>query len=138
MSYGLFTIYYSFNFITLAQTSSMREFKRLQVWQLSHALTLTIYSVTATFPTSEVFGLVSQMRRAASSIPTNIAEGCGRKSATELSRFFQIAHGSCAELEYLLLLSKDLRYINDHDFEKHSRSATTISRMLYNYMKRLC
>jgi four helix bundle protein len=76
----------------------VRDFKTLQVWSKSHELTLSVYKATATFPRDELYGLASQMRRAASSIPANIAEGCGRNGNAELSRFFQIAMGSASEL----------------------------------------
>lgn len=93
----------------------MRDFRKLQVWEKSHLLTLNIYRITADFPRDEVYGLVSQMRRASSSVPVNLAEGCGRDGDTELRRFAQIALGSASELQYHLLLSRDLGYIQDPD-----------------------
>ena len=89
----------------------MKDFRSLQVWQRSHQLTLTVYGLTKRFPKEELFGLNSQLRRASSSIPANIAEGCGRDSDAELKRFIGIAHGSASELEYFLLLSCELGYI---------------------------
>jgi four helix bundle protein len=92
----------------------MRNFKQLIFWQRSHALTLKMYAITkSSFPKDEMYGLISQMRRSSSSVPTNIAEGCGRKSNAELKRFLVIATGSISELEYQLLLSKDLLYIKN-------------------------
>lgn len=88
----------------------MRDFQQLEFWQRSHRLTLQVYHLTKSFPKEEVYGLASQMRRSASSIPTNIAEGCGRHS-TELKRFLIIAAGSTSELQYQFILSKDLGYI---------------------------
>jgi len=85
----------------------MKDFRKLDVWAKAHALTLAIYRVTAGFPTEERYGLTSQLRRACVSIPTNIAEGCGRNSDAELARFAEIAMGSSSEVEYLLLLSRD-------------------------------
>lgn len=81
----------------------VRDFRKLKVWEKGHALTLSIYTVSQNFPREELYGLTSQMRRAASSIPTNIAEGCGRNSDAELARFMQISMGSASELEYQLL-----------------------------------
>ena len=78
----------------------MRDFHKLMIWQRSHSLTLEIYKITKTFPKEEVFGLTSQIQRAVSSIPTNIAEGCGRNSNKEFAHFLQIAIGSATELEY--------------------------------------
>ena len=87
----------------------MKDFRKLLVWEKAHQLTLSIYNVTAAFPSEETYGLTSQMRRAASSIPSNIAEGCGREGDAELSRFCTIARGSASELEYQILLSRDLK-----------------------------
>jgi four helix bundle protein len=89
----------------------MKDFRKLDVWAKAHALTLAIYRVTAGFPTEERYGLTSQLRRAALSIPTNITEGCGRNTDAEFNRFLEIAMGSASETEYLLLLSFDLKYI---------------------------
>ncbi|WP_092769607.1 four helix bundle protein [Hymenobacter actinosclerus] len=87
----------------------MLDYRSLQIWQRSHQLTLQLYGLTKNFPREELFGLVSQMRRAAASIPTNIAEGCGRNSDAELARFLTIASGSASELDYQLLLSHELQ-----------------------------
>lgn len=86
----------------------MKNFRTLSVWEKTHQLTLFIYKTTSHFPKEEFYGLVSQMRRAASSIPSNIAEGCGRNSQAQFTRFLNIAFGSASELEYQILLSKDL------------------------------
>src|SRR5437867_492971 len=77
----------------------MKDFRKLQVWEKAHQLGLALYQVTASFPRDETYGLVSQIRRAAASIPSNIAEGCGRDGDPELSRFCIIARGSASELE---------------------------------------
>ena len=86
----------------------MQDFRNLSVWRLAHELTLAAYRETSRFPSSEQFGLTSQMRRSAASIATNIAEGCGRGSDADFGRFLQIALGSASELEYQLLLAADL------------------------------
>jgi len=115
----------------------MRDFQHLEIWQRSHQLTLSIYSLTQAFPKEEVFGLTSQMRRSASSIPTNIAEGCGRESATELKRFLTIAAGSSSELQYQVILCKDLNYITETIFKELSDEITQIRKMIYSYSSKL-
>ena len=89
----------------------MKDFQKLQIWQRSHQLTLEVYRVTGAFPKHELYGLVSQIRRAASSVPTNIAEGCGRDTEADFARFLQIAMGSGSELEYQFILAHDLNYL---------------------------
>src|SRR5437588_10612860 len=89
----------------------MRDFKDLRVWQSAHALTLAVYAATRGFPKEELFGLTSQLRRAAASVAANLAEGCGRKSDRELLRYIQIARGSASELEYHFILARDLQLI---------------------------
>jgi four helix bundle protein len=96
----------------------MKNFRDLNVWEKSHGLALQVYRATADFPAKEVYGLTSQIRRAAASIPGNIAEGCGRNGDAELARFLQIAVGSASELEYHLLLAHDLGMLNDAAYEK--------------------
>jgi four helix bundle protein len=94
----------------------MGNFNDLHVWKKAHALTLEIYRITQRFPKEEMFGLTTQMRRASSSIGANLTEGCGRKSDPELRRFVHLAKGSASELEYHLVLSRDLKYLNEKDF----------------------
>jgi len=94
----------------------MKPFRDLQVWEKSHTLTLHCYDITAHFPKPELYGLTSQIRRASASIPTNIAEGCGRTGNGEMHRFLQIAAGSASEVEYLLLLAKDLRLMSYQEY----------------------
>jgi four helix bundle protein len=86
----------------------VKDFKGFRVWSKAHSMTLDIYRATKEFPREELFGITSQMRRAASSIGANIAEGTGRRSDGELTRYLHIARGSAAELEYHLLLARDL------------------------------
>jgi four helix bundle protein len=113
----------------------MRDFKDLVVWRRSHALTLTLYRATESFPKSEMFGLTSQIRRAAASIPTNLAERCGRWGDGDMGRFVQIAMGSASELDYQLLLAKDLGYLQSP--EGLSTELSEIRRMLTVLFKRI-
>lgn len=115
----------------------MRDFKELKVWQKSHNLTLAGYRATETFPKQEVYGLTSQIRRASSSIPANIAEGCGRKGEAELARFLQIAIGSASELEYHLLLSHDLKLLKTSDYQLLESEVVDVKRMLTSFIQKL-
>lgn len=115
----------------------MKDFKELHVWEKAHALTKRIYRSTAAFPREELYGLTSQMRRACASVPTNIAEGCGRNSEAELARFLEIAMGSASELEYLLLLTHDLNLINRSDYNEFTNDNIEIKRMLASFIKKL-
>ena len=98
----------------------MGDFRKLKVWHHAHELTLAVYSVTASFPPIERFGLTAQLRRSAASIPANIAEGCGRNSDAELARYCQIGLGSANELQYHLLLASELGYLEQ---QAHSQLA---------------
>ncbi len=109
----------------------MRDFKKYDIWQLSHAFTLRIYSNTSLFPKDELYGITSQIRRASSSIPTNISEGCGRKSDKEFNQFLNIALGSASETEYLIILSRDLNYIDTETFEILEKEINTIKSKIY-------
>ena len=115
----------------------MKDFKKQKVWQKSHQLTLDIYKATSNFPREELYGLTNQIRRACTSIPANIAEGCGRSSEADFSRFLQIAMGSATELEYHLLLSHDLGILNDIDYENLSRETIEVKQMLTSFIKKL-
>src|SRR5574341_899201 len=94
----------------------MKNFRDLKVWEKAHRLALEVYKVTASLPKEEVYGLASQMRRSAVSVPSNIAEGCGRGSDADFARFSQVAMGSASELEYQILLAHDLGYVKDADY----------------------
>lgn len=111
----------------------MRDFKKLQVWQKSHRLTLEIYQATKTFPREELYGLTGQIRRAASSVPANLAEGCGRSTETELARFCDIASGSSSETVYHLLLAHDLGYLSKEQFTTLDAKANEVKRMLNSF-----
>jgi four helix bundle protein len=115
----------------------MRDFHDLLVWQKAHQLTLTIYKATASFPRDELYGLTSQIRRAASSSPANIAEGCGRATEADFARFLQIAMGSSSELEYHLLLSRDLGLLEKEDFENLNAQVIEVKRMLTVFIQKL-
>lgn len=104
------------------------------MWKRSHQLTLEIYKATQCFPKDELFGLTSQIRRAVSSIPTNIAEGCGRRTNAELTNFLNIASGSASEVEYEILLAKEIGYIST---EQQNKWTSEIRSMLAAYMKAL-
>ncbi|MEW6685944.1 MAG: four helix bundle protein [Candidatus Edwardsbacteria bacterium] len=93
----------------------MANYKNLLAWQKSHALAIAVYKVTEKFPRQELFGLRSQIRRSALSIPTNIVEGYNRKSKKEFTHFIDIALGSLAETEYLIEFAKELNYLNEDD-----------------------
>ena len=115
----------------------MKDFKELEMWKRSHQLTLEIYKATQCFPKDELFGLTSQIRRAVSSIPTNIAEGCGRRTNAELTNFLNIASGSASEVEYEILLAKEIGYISTEQQNKWTREISEIRSMLAAYMKAL-
>ncbi len=91
----------------------MRDFRKYDIWQLSHEFVLDIYLISKNFPKEEQFNITSQLRRASVSIATNIAEGCGRKSDKEFNQFLNIALGSVSETEYLIILSKDLSLLDE-------------------------
>ena len=113
----------------------MRDFRKIQVWQKSHELTLRLYTVTSAFPKEELYGLTSQIRRASASIASNIAEGCGRNTQTELARFVHIASGSASELDYHLLLAHDLGFIDQDIYFELGNVISEIKRMLYSFEK---
>jgi four helix bundle protein len=113
----------------------MRDFRKIQVWERAHRFTLQVYKITSSFPKDELYGLTSQMRRAAVSIPSNIAEGCGRNTQAELARFVHIAGGSASELEYQLILAHDLGYMGDEIYPELNSEINEIKRMLNGFEK---
>jgi len=115
----------------------MQDYRRLKVWQLAHEVALKAYKVTASFPREEMFGLSNQIRRAAVSVPANIAEGCGRGSDPDFARFLHIAMGSTNEMEYELLLARDLRYIPEEEFIAVVSSIEEIKQMLTALIKKV-
>src|SRR5579875_210870 len=94
----------------------MQNYKDLKVWEKSHHFTVAVYDCTRSFPKEELYGLTNQLRRASSSIPANIAEGCGKNSKAEFAHYLNIALGSANEAEYFLILSKDLHYLSTEIF----------------------
>jgi four helix bundle protein len=115
----------------------MKDFRTLKVWEKAHAITLAVYKVTQKFPKHELYALTSQIQRAAASIPTNIAEGCGKDSDAELKRYFVIALGSSSELEYLLLLARDLKYLPEDEHQILNNDLTEVRRMLNAFIQKL-
>ena len=115
----------------------MRDFRQLKVWEKAHALTLGIYSVTATFPREEMYGITSQMRRCSASVAANIAEGCGRTGDGEFHRFLNTAAGSAVELEYFLLLSRDLGFLSAEVYEKLQGEVLEVQRMLASLLRKV-
>ncbi len=115
----------------------MKNFRDLHVWTKAHAVTLSLYRLTGRFPKDELFGLTSQIRRSAASIGANIAEGCGRSGNAEFHRFLQIASGSASELEYHLLLARDLGYVKTDDYDESSTAVEEIKKMLSSLARRV-
>ncbi len=101
----------------------MQNYKELKVWERAHHFTLNVYESTRSFPNEEIYGLTNQLRRAAFSIPANIAEGCGKNTKNDFANFLNIALGSANESEYFIILSRDLKYLNQERFD-----------ILYNYI----
>lgn len=108
----------------------MQDYRKLSVWKKAHLLAISVYEATKAFPKDELYGLTSQIRRACTSIPANIAEGCGREGKAELGRFLQIGLGSANELEYQLLLAKELKFMNAEVHEKLANQVDEVKRML--------
>lgn len=115
----------------------MQDFRNLKVWERSHQLTLSIYKVTANFPKNELYGITNQLRRASASIPTNIAEGCGRVGDNEFARFVTIAISSASETEYLLILSYELGYMKQTDFDLFMKNINELKQMLIALLKKV-
>lgn len=117
--------------------ANMKDFRQLKVWEKAHQLTLEVYKATATFPNEELYGLISQLRRASVSIPTNIAEGCGRNTDADFARFLQIAMGSASETEYEVILAYDLGFLSKIQFDGLQSQAEEIKKMIASLLKTL-
>ncbi len=115
----------------------MRSFRDLQVWGKSHALALRVYNSTKHFPKSEMYGVASQIRRAATSVPANIAEGCGRDTSADFCRFLHIAMGSASELEYFLQFAFDAGLLEQSDYASLDNDTTEVKRMLAALIQRI-
>ncbi len=115
----------------------MQNFRNLKVWAKAHGLTLAAYKATQTFPKTEQYGLTAQIRRSASSVCANIAEGCGRGGKIDFARFLQIAFGSASELEYHLILAVDLRLLEQTTYDSLDVAVIEVKRMLASLIRRL-
>ena len=115
----------------------MRDFRELTVWQKAHELVLDIYRHTRGFPPDERCGLTTHLRKTATSIGSNIAEGCGRESEAELARFLSIAAGSASETEYQLCLARDLGYLSNQTHEYLDTQVNEVKRMLNSFIQKL-
>jgi four helix bundle protein len=108
----------------------MQNYKDLKVWEKGHQFTFQVYKVSECFPKTETYGITNQLRRAAASIPANIAEGCGKKTKLDFANFLNIALGSSNESEYYLLLAKDLNYLAVENYEVMIKEINEIKAML--------
>jgi four helix bundle protein len=115
----------------------MQNYKDLKVWEKAHQFTLNVYEITKAFPKEEVYGLSSQMRRASSSIPANIAEGCGKNTNLDFANFLNIALGSANESEYFLLLAKDLNYMNENEYKLQLGIINEVKAMLIGLISKV-
>ncbi len=115
----------------------MKDFRKLNVWQKAHLLTIAVYQESKAFPKDEIFGITSQVRRSSSSIPANIAEGCGRVGDVEFGRFLQIAFGSASELEYYLLLANELKFLNEKQYKNLNTQVCDVKKILTTLIQKL-
>ena len=115
----------------------MKNCKDLLVWQKAHKLVLCVYQATRSFPKEEQYNLTSQIRRAATSSPTNIAEGCGKFTQSDFARYLQNAQGSAQEVEYLSLLSYELGYIKEKEYESLNSQVNEVKAMLISLIKKV-
>ena len=113
----------------------IKTFREIVAWQKAHQMVLEIYNITEEFPAREGFGLTSQMRRCAVSMPSNIVEGFKRRTKNDSVHFYNIAEGSLEELKYQLLLARDLKYINKEDYEKTNDLLEEIGKLIHGWMK---
>ncbi len=115
----------------------MRDYRQFLFWRKSHELAKEVYFFTKKFPRKEVYGISSQLRRATLSIPTNIAEGCGRQSNAEFKRFLTIASGSAAEAEYLLFFAWEISLLQKEQYESLNNKIVEIKKMLTAYNSKI-
>jgi len=114
-----------------------RNFKELDIWKLSYSLTLDFYRLSEKFPEHELNNLTSQIRRASTSIPLNIAEGCSRYSKKAFLQFLSYAYGSCKELDVLLMLSRDLKYVKNEEYKDLYEKLDKLMRKLFVFMNKV-
>lgn len=119
----------------MENNKKIQSFTDLVVWQEAHKLVLMVYKITKEFPKEEIFGLVSQMRRAAISVTSNIAEGFSRHSIKEKIQFYSISHGSLTELQNQLLISKDVGYLDDEKFREIFNQTISVHKLLNAFIK---
>ena len=119
------------------EESELKDFRDLQVWAKAHALALDVYRATGTFPKEELYGLTSQMRRYSVSIPSNIADGCGRRGNGEFHKFLQISTGSASELEYQPMLARDLGLLSPESAQHLTSNVQDVKKMLAGLIKRI-
>ena len=117
------------------EINAEKGYKRLRVWKEAHEFVISIYKVTKTFPKEELYGLTSQLRRAAVSIPANIVEGQARSYKKEFRQYLYVANGSLVEVEYYMQLSLDLEYITPSEYERLNEKRRTIGYMLHSLIQ---
>jgi four helix bundle protein len=115
----------------------MKDFRNLKVWEKAHCLTLAVYKASNGLPGQELFGLTSQMRRCSASIGANIAEGCGKRGNNEFQRYLQIAAGSASELDYHLLLARDLGFFEEMDYRRLAGDLSQLRKMLTSLLQKV-
>ena len=115
----------------------MRDYRKLQIWDIGREVAKEVYIITKEFPKDELYGLTSQMRRAAVSIPSNIAEGCGRDSMKEFVQFLRISLGSVRELETQFYISSDIGYVDEMKFDLIMKKLDEASKKIWAYIKYL-
>jgi four helix bundle protein len=116
---------------------NVKDFRTLKVWERAHLLALSVYRLTQGFPKDELYGITSQMRRSGSSIAANIAEGCGRSGNGEFHHFLNVAMGSAVELEYFLLLARDLALVSSESYESVNDQTVEVQRMLGSLIRKV-
>ncbi|MDI9859810.1 four helix bundle protein [Flectobacillus roseus] len=115
----------------------MRDFRKLHIWRQAHEICLLIYKETQLFPIEEKYGITSQLRRAAVSVPNNIAEGCGTIGEKEFARYLKIAYSSASEVDYLLLLCSDLGFLPKEKHELLFSNLTSLKKQIFSFITKL-
>lgn len=118
------------------KNGKIQSFTDLNVWQEGHKLVVMIYEITKSFPRTETYSLIDQMRRASSSVTANIAEGFGRQTYKEKAQFYYLAQGSLTELKNFLLISRDVKYLSISDFKKLIKQANLTHQLLQGFIKK--